>query len=449
MEIAWSSLPCQPPRRELEEEFGLKPPTAKQTEPPQSESDCVKLTTSMVLLFLLALAAIVLCRQYLGTFLAWLAHLPGWQGPILFGSLFIPVSFPMAWGYIILNLGAGYIYGLWRGLLITSAGASVGALLSFIVCRRLFKGYVLSTLGTYENFKQILRVLEGRQGLKIIAMTRLTPVPFGLQNALFSASKVSKRKFMLASFIGLLPTQLLNAYMGTSLRSMEDVLSGKNSNTPVLICQVVIAVCVTYFVNQRMKREVSQACEREVELVGVGTRPNVSSGMRTVLSMNDFAKVSTSPLPAKSELFSSAAIMESLPMGSSPPRHISINMSEAAEQTSSPRQHPGSAMSPPISPPRLSFGGCEDEHKRSISPHKSLSPPSSPTKNSDKVLHELLLDQSANYPKFLGVKPKALTAGGSFIKTHRRSQSAGPILGSFIPQRQNSLRHNSGLVIKI
>ena len=108
---------------------------------------------------------------------------------------------------------------------------------------------VLGLLAQYENFKQIVRVIDGRQGFKIIMMTRLTPVPFGLQNALFSvrvhacgpggragscgvcvcvcvcvcvvyslmshvmqAGNVSMRRYSLATFLGLLPTQVSAPY---------------------------------------------------------------------------------------------------------------------------------------------------------------------------------------------------------------------------------------------
>ena len=162
----------------------------------------------MILLLASALAALVLCRAYMADFLVWLAHLPGWQGASLFVIMFIVVSFPMMWGYIVLNLGAGYIFGMVKGVIITSLGSATGAFVAFLVCRRFFKGYVHAKLSHYENFKQIVKVIEGRQGFRIIAMTRLTPVPFGLQNALFSAAKISKWRYMSATILGLFPTQV-------------------------------------------------------------------------------------------------------------------------------------------------------------------------------------------------------------------------------------------------
>ncbi len=145
----------------------------------------------MIVVLAGGLAAIVICREYLGSFLNWLAHLSGWHGPVIFCAMFVVVSFPMMWGYIILNVGAGYIYGFVAGTAITSLGGNIGALVSFVICRRVWKDHVLQMLSNYENLKQIVRVIEGRQGFRIIMMTRLTPIPFGLQNALFSVREFS------------------------------------------------------------------------------------------------------------------------------------------------------------------------------------------------------------------------------------------------------------------
>ena len=85
-----------------------------------------------------------------------------------------------------LNIATGYLYGFWDGLFITMFSAATGSFVAFVLCRRLAKSYVTWLLTSYDNLKQIIRVIDGRQGFRIVMMTRLTPVPFGLLNALFS-----------------------------------------------------------------------------------------------------------------------------------------------------------------------------------------------------------------------------------------------------------------------
>eukprot|EP00047_Mylnosiga_fluctuans_P016865 m.56998 g.56998 ORF g.56998 m.56998 type:complete len:382 (-) comp6806_c0_seq2:361-1506(-) len=211
MDFLFKSPPFSSQEKQLEEEFGLR--TKAHPAPIESiikddSRRCCYVSRNFVLLVAAAIALLVLCHRYLGPFLDWISELNGWQGPLLLCLLFVLVSFPMAWGYIIINLGAGYIYGLFYGTLVTIVGANIGALVSFVICRRLWRDYVLEKLSTYDNLKQVVRVIEGRQGFRIIMMTRLTPVPFGLQNALFSTAKISKLRYVGATFIGLLPTQV-------------------------------------------------------------------------------------------------------------------------------------------------------------------------------------------------------------------------------------------------
>lgn len=41
----------------------------------------------------------------------------------------------------------------------------------------------------------------------------------------FQITDVSLPNYLVASSVGLLPTQLLNSYLGTTLRTMEDVIA--------------------------------------------------------------------------------------------------------------------------------------------------------------------------------------------------------------------------------
>ena len=68
-------------------------------------------------------------------------------------------------------------------------------------------------------------------------------------------------KCLLASFIGLLPTQALNVYIGSTLRTMEDVVY-HNSAGGYLIpaVQVGISGFLTWYVIRRARYELNKAC---------------------------------------------------------------------------------------------------------------------------------------------------------------------------------------------
>mmetsp|Transcript_36066 Transcript_36066/g.94567 ORF Transcript_36066/g.94567 Transcript_36066/m.94567 type:complete len:318 (+) Transcript_36066:1-954(+) len=190
---------------------------------------------------------------------------------------------PPMWGYMVLNVGAGYIYGVLRGTVLTSVAALAGSLLAMLLCRFLLKSCTEKILKRFSNFAQLARLMEGEQGLKIVMMTRLTPVPFGIQNALFAATGISFQRFSIATFLALLPTQLLNSYLGTTLRSLDEVVKG-NSNAGMMIAQVVMMVWVTWYVNRRMKREMVLACERDaIEQATSNGERSGSSDLREAL----------------------------------------------------------------------------------------------------------------------------------------------------------------------
>lgn len=146
-----------------------------------------KLSGPMVLFLVLGLIFLIWGRGHFFQLLQWLERLPLHFSLLVFISLFTIVSFPFGFGYIILNMMAGYLYGTVRGQLIVMLSVSVGISFSFMLCRLWFKDYARSVV-TSNTLQAVLKVLEGPYGFKVIFLTRFTPIPFGLQNVLFAVS---------------------------------------------------------------------------------------------------------------------------------------------------------------------------------------------------------------------------------------------------------------------
>lgn len=146
---------------------------------------CYQISYSALILLVIGVILVVLCRRYIKDVLEWLQNLDEWVGALLFVIMFTVVSFPVTWGYIILNVAAGYLYGFMLGFFIVVVSVACGLSSAFIVCRRYLRDFVRSKLES-DSLKAIMRVVEGKRGFKVIALTRLTPVPFGLQNGLFA-----------------------------------------------------------------------------------------------------------------------------------------------------------------------------------------------------------------------------------------------------------------------
>ena len=146
-----------------------------------------RLSGPVVLFIILGLVILIWGRGHVVQLLKWLEGLPLHWSLCVFILLFTLVSFPFGFGYIILNMMAGYLYGILRGQLIVMISVSIGISLAFQLCRRWFKDYARS-LVTSKALQAVLRVVEGPHGFKVILLTRFTPIPFGLQNVLFAVS---------------------------------------------------------------------------------------------------------------------------------------------------------------------------------------------------------------------------------------------------------------------
>lgn len=149
---------------------------------------CFKSALLACILTAVCFSSVALVRQYLKDLLLWVESLDSLVGALLFIMGLIAVSFPCGWGYIVLNVAAGYLYGFVLGMGLVMVGVLIGTFVAHLVCKRLLTDWVLSKVGNSEQLSAVIRVVEGGSGLKVVALARLTPIPFGLQNAVFSVS---------------------------------------------------------------------------------------------------------------------------------------------------------------------------------------------------------------------------------------------------------------------
>lgn len=149
---------------------------------------CFKSALLACILTAVCFSSVALVRQYLKDLLLWVESLDSLVGALLFIVGLIIVSFPCGWGYIVLNVAAGYLYGFVLGMGLVMVGVLIGTFVAHLVCKRLLTEWVLNKVGNSEQLSAVIRVVEGGSGLKVVALARLTPIPFGLQNAVFSVS---------------------------------------------------------------------------------------------------------------------------------------------------------------------------------------------------------------------------------------------------------------------
>lgn len=145
---------------------------------------CTRVTTFSAVTFLCVLIYLTV-QPEVERFHNWLLSVDAASSCVIFLVLFTVTSFPITWGYIVVNFAAGYRFGICIGYLVTVVCVICGSLVAFSVCRILCGPWLTPKLET-EYFRSIMTVVEGEEGFRVIALTRLTPIPFGLQNGIFA-----------------------------------------------------------------------------------------------------------------------------------------------------------------------------------------------------------------------------------------------------------------------
>jgi len=217
----------------------------------------------------LLVSSMYLWRDYVHAVLIWTEHQPDYLVILIFLLLYTLVSLPLVWGYIVVNIACGYIFGIIHGTLVTLVTATMATLIAHLFIKAFLANLVQRWLNSSDSMRSLYIVLSGPKSFRLVALSRFTPVPFGLQNAVFAVSNLSTGRYILASVIGCLPSQILNSYLGSTLRSMEEVMYSeetKKTGYIVLMSQVVMMCVVAVFVIRRARLELSRTMvAQEVE----------------------------------------------------------------------------------------------------------------------------------------------------------------------------------------
>ncbi len=124
-------------------------------------------------------------------------------------------------GAAILSLAAGAIFGVLQGTLLVVTGATIGAVLAFLVSRTLLREWVVRKFG--RRMEGIDRGLRD-SGLSYLLFLRLVPAfPFFLVNLACGVTGLPLRTYALGTFFGIMPGSLVFVNAGASLAAIESV----------------------------------------------------------------------------------------------------------------------------------------------------------------------------------------------------------------------------------
>jgi pyruvate/2-oxoglutarate dehydrogenase complex dihydrolipoamide dehydrogenase (E3) component/uncharacterized membrane protein YdjX (TVP38/TMEM64 family) len=165
--------------------------------------------------------------DWLLSFVSWVQG-AGTAGMVVFAAAYVAacVLFLPA---VILTLGAGFAYGVPLGALLVWISASLGATAAFLLGRTVARDAIGRRVEASARFGAIDRAV-GREGLKIVFLTRLSPVfPFTLLNYAYGLTRVTFRDYVVGTVIGMIPGTIMYVYLGSLFTSVSQIAAGAPS----------------------------------------------------------------------------------------------------------------------------------------------------------------------------------------------------------------------------
>jgi uncharacterized membrane protein YdjX (TVP38/TMEM64 family) len=173
---------------------------------------------------------------------------------------FVVIAFTMAFALTpttFVAIVTGYYFG-WAGLAGMVLAYALASAIGYEIAQRLDHGKLRHFLHLFPKAEAVLKELQ-HQSWQLILLTRLSPVlPFALMTFVLAIVGVPRKRFLLASVVGMLPRSLFFYWLGTQAAGhMEEMVlllrhpeQGKLSQL-VLVGLVVASVFGLLFVFNR------------------------------------------------------------------------------------------------------------------------------------------------------------------------------------------------------
>jgi uncharacterized membrane protein YdjX (TVP38/TMEM64 family) len=196
----------------------------------------------------------------------WKALPGGWV--ILWLIIFI-CAFPPIIGYSTALSISGFVYGFPNGWFISASANVVGSLASFVACRTVLSGYVRRRVGGDTRFNALALTLK-HDGLKILVMIRLCPLPYSFSNGGMSTlPTVSPLMFTLATVLAT-PKLLIHVFIGSRLKDL--ILHGEKMdivtkvvNYTSIIGGGLLGASLGYYIYRRTMTRAEELQREEIQ----------------------------------------------------------------------------------------------------------------------------------------------------------------------------------------
>lgn len=156
---------------------------------------------------------------------------------------------------LLLTLGAGAIFGVVKGSIVVTIGATLGATAAFLLARNVLRKRVEAFAAKQPKLRAIDAAIES-EGTKLMLLMRVSGFPpFTWINYALGVTGVSLGPFVATTLIGILPGVVAFTYAGAA---GADALTGRGNRTGLIITAVG-AILVSAYIAHIASRAIRRA----------------------------------------------------------------------------------------------------------------------------------------------------------------------------------------------
>lgn len=198
---------------------------------------------------------------------ALLQNLSWWQMCLYFAAVSVTMALALTPTTFVALVSGFYLS--WSGLPGVVVSYGIAALVGYSLAQLVDHGKMMSFLNRFENARNMMQELRA-ESWSLIFLTRISPVlPFALMNFVLSLLQIDRKKFFLASILGMLPRTLFFFWIGTQASDILNLLQNPetgNGGKLLLILLVIISIGGLYFVFDRaLKKALRNASTKNAE----------------------------------------------------------------------------------------------------------------------------------------------------------------------------------------
>lgn len=189
----------------------------------------------------------------------------GMTGALIFVAVYVVAEVALVPGSL-LTMAAGFAYGPIAGLLIASPASVVAATTAFLLSRTALRGWIQKKIAHSPKTRALDRAV-GRNSFKLILLLRLSPlIPFNLLNYVLGLSDVPVGRYVVASFVGMLPGTWLYVYLGSLATTAAGLTaagrSGGAARLGLTIAGLIATAVAVLFITKAARRMLDEELRR-------------------------------------------------------------------------------------------------------------------------------------------------------------------------------------------